>query len=201
MVWYGHYFNKEFVYRGYSSYLKLFSNRWHTMHKTRIARDTDGRTLAATRRPASPTDHSFRGGADVRENRDCILITNDILDAFRDQVFCSKKVTLKFNSLKHKEGPKDALRDSLPNFFSERIRAQHGKSHTSLDFGSKTSHRPVRVFMDDVIERLERAATLDVSAHQGTTTPPSLATKPLSTSHNTSRTSYFEAKRWVYVDN
>lgn len=111
--------------------------------------ENGGQTVAVQRRPQTVQNSNFQHLPLVREPGDCIIITQDILDAFKERVLKSHKVNLKLHSARHKDRAKASSRNDLPHMFSSCF--PHGKSHTCLDL-KMTSRRPVRVFVEDITQ-------------------------------------------------
>lgn len=113
----------------------------------------NGQTVATQRRPQTEQNSSFQRLPLVKDTSNYIFITQDILDAFKDKVVQSHKITLKLNTFRKKERQQSSQRNNLPNLLPEKFRLLHGKAYTSLDLRDMVPRRPVRVFVDDITQQ------------------------------------------------
>lgn len=109
--------------------------------------------MSSQRRPQTQQSIStnFRRLSVVNETRNYIMITQDMLDAFKERVVKSHKVDLTLNHvhLKSSVEPLTSKRH-LPPLSSDRLRLIHTKAQTSLDLREYVRNRPVKVFIDDI---------------------------------------------------
>lgn len=107
--------------------------------------------MSSPRRPRTQQSSHFRHLPIIKDSRDYIMITQEILDAFRERVVKSHKVNLKLNPVRLKSSRRQFVgRRHLPPMFSERADVFHNKAHTSFDLHEQVRHRPVKVFVDDI---------------------------------------------------
>lgn len=122
-----------------------------------------GETMVSTSRSQTVQDPGLPALPINRETTDYIIITQDILDAFKERVVKSHKVTLNLDSNRNQDrGPSrqksDASRTRNDNFrlLHNDFRLLHGKAYTSLDLREMVPRRPVRVFVEDITKQCEQ---------------------------------------------
>ncbi|KAH3850474.1 uncharacterized protein LOC127874492 [Dreissena polymorpha] len=116
------------------------------------------------RRPLSARTGDSRAAPKLKDTHNLnhyIMITDDMLDAFKQRVAKSSKVTLKLNNVKYKERKKTMSKSQFPFVTGDRRRGMHGKCYSSLDLKDAIAHRPVRVFVDDITQCFSRSVTLN----------------------------------------
>lgn len=113
--------------------------------------------VTSPRRPRtqqSLLNSSFRHLPIIKDARDYIMITQDILDAFKEQVVKSHKVNLNLTNVRLRSSKKGINgRRHFPPLLEERMRLIHNKSHTSLDLRENVRNKPVKVFVDDITQK------------------------------------------------
>ena len=116
--------------------------------------------------------HVFRQLPAVKDVRNYIWITKDILEEFKTQIVKSHKVTLKFKTVTYKsQSPKSSKR-KLPPLYAERIRMLHEKAATSINFAeySKPS-RPMKVIVNDITKAKDTPGSRNYSRDKTNKTP------------------------------
>lgn len=105
--------------------------------------------VSSPRQPKTQHGSNFRHLPVIKDTRDYIMITQDILDAFKERVVKSHKVNLKLNPARAKSSRRAALtrRHEAP-VSTDKSLLLYSKSHTSYDL--QVRHRPVKVFVDDI---------------------------------------------------
>lgn len=105
--------------------------------------------MSSHRRPQTQQSRStnIRHLSVVKETRNYIIITQDMLDAFKERVVKSHKVDLTLNYIHLKNSVSNR---HVPPLSSDRLRLIHTKAQTSLDLREYVRNRPVKVFIDDI---------------------------------------------------
>ncbi|XP_045158819.2 uncharacterized protein LOC123524590 [Mercenaria mercenaria] len=138
----------------------------------------EGHMQALTpRRQETQHNTNLRHLPGVNDSRNYIMITQDILDAFKDRVVKSHKVNLKLNPVRHRNSRRPVVsRRHIPPVPTELSHALLSKSHTSFDLRDFVRNRPVKVFVDDITKYNTSAS--EIASGSGQEFPEMLKRKP-----------------------
>jgi hypothetical protein len=108
--------------------------------------------MTSSRQSKTQQGSNFRHLPTIKDTRDYIMITQEILDAFKEKVVKSHKVNLKLNPARSRCSRRAAAlgRRHIPPVSTDKSLLLYSKSHTSYDLHAR--YRPVKVFVDDITQ-------------------------------------------------